>query len=75
MFCKVTHCAGHTSANTRPVCIGLTTEVYKFTYSLGTLQRVPLLVLELTIQWTTKRKDDDARPENTSRGTENVLSG
>ena len=55
-----------------PVRNGFTTEVYKFTYGLRTLRHVPLLV-RLSSRWKTWRRDDDARPENTSRDTEDEI--
>ena len=35
--------------------------------------RAPLGALELTIRWKTWRRDDDARPENASRDTEDEI--
>ena len=51
---------------------GFTTEVYELTYSLRTLRHVPLLV-RLSSRWKTWRRDDDARPENASRDTEDEI--
>ena len=51
---------------------GFTTEVYEITYGLRTLRHVPLLV-RLSSRWKTWRRDDDARPENASRDTEDEI--
>ena len=50
---------------------GFTTKVYEITYGLRTLRHVPLLV-RLSSRWKTWR-DDDARPENASRDTEDEI--
>ena len=51
---------------------GFMTEVYEFTYDLRTLWHVPLLV-RLSSQPKTWRRDDDARPENASRDKEDEI--